>query len=398
RPEIASEKEFILNAFCKTRSLISYCYPLNPEAVRSPFRSIANLEFHQKSEMLDKIGANIVQKLNEKGIRAVNASVAFPMEAENFPDRMWVVSHKKIAEAAGLGKTGLNRLILHPEFGAFHILGTILMDVELDQENHPIDFNPCFQCKLCSYTCPSGAIHIDGYFNFSACYTHNYREFMGGFADWIETIVESKNRNDYRNKISDGETVSMWQSLAYKSNYKAAYCMAVCPAGERQFHIYSQNRKDYVDKIVNPLRNKKETVYISRNSDAESIVKKKFQNKNIKIVKGGIYPKSIESFLFGLNLLFQPNFAKTIKLNAVYHFTFTGSENIIATIQIKEGNLKVVKGSHILIPDIKITADSRTWLKIISGEKNKITAVIFRKLKIEGGIKLLNQFSSCFSI
>lgn len=26
-------------------------------------------------------------------------------------------------------------------------------------------------------------------FNFSSCYTHNYREFMGGFADWVETIA-----------------------------------------------------------------------------------------------------------------------------------------------------------------------------------------------------------------
>jgi hypothetical protein len=29
-----------------------------------------------------------------------------------------------------------------------------------------------------------------GAFNFSACYTHNYREFMSGFTDWVETVKE----------------------------------------------------------------------------------------------------------------------------------------------------------------------------------------------------------------
>ena len=31
--------------------------------------------------------------------------------------------------------------------------------------------------------CPVGAIAPNGDFNFSACYTHNYREFMGGFTE-----------------------------------------------------------------------------------------------------------------------------------------------------------------------------------------------------------------------
>jgi hypothetical protein len=55
----------------------------------------------------------------------------------------------------------------------------------------------------------------DGVFNFSACYTHNYREFMGGFTDWVETIADSRNKLDYRRRAKDSETVSMWQSLGF---------------------------------------------------------------------------------------------------------------------------------------------------------------------------------------
>ena len=38
---------------------------------------------------------------------------------------------------------------------------------------------------------------------------------------------------DYRKKVSDPESASMWQSLSFGANYKAAYCLSVCPAAER---------------------------------------------------------------------------------------------------------------------------------------------------------------------
>jgi hypothetical protein len=91
-----------------------------------------------------------------------------------------------------------------------------------------------------------GAIGADGHFNFSACYTHNYREFMGGFTDWVETITESKSAWAYRNKVSDSESASMWQSLSFGANYKSAYCMAVCPAGEDVIGPFLTDRKGYL--------------------------------------------------------------------------------------------------------------------------------------------------------
>jgi ferredoxin len=48
--------------------------------------------------------------------------------------------------------------------------------------------DPQLECKLCVAACPVGAIGPDGSFNFSSCFTHNYREFLGGFSDWIEQV------------------------------------------------------------------------------------------------------------------------------------------------------------------------------------------------------------------
>jgi epoxyqueuosine reductase QueG len=161
-----------------------------------------------------------------------------------------VVSHKPVAVAAGLGHMGIHRNVIHPKFGNFILLGTILVDVDVKKQDSPINYNPCLECKLCVAACPVGAIEPDGKFNFSSCYTHNYREFMGGFSDLVETVVESKNVKEYRNKVSLSETVSWWQSLSYGANYKAAYCMAVCPAGEDVIGPFLQNRKGFIQEVV----------------------------------------------------------------------------------------------------------------------------------------------------
>ena len=128
----------------------------------------------------------------------MNPSAGFPMEMDNFPGRIWIVSHKPIAVEAGLGQIGIHRNLIHPKFGNFVVLGTVLLDEEIADANRPIDYNPCFECKLCVASCPVGAISPEGYFNFSACMTHNYREFMGGFTDWTEKVVESRSAREYR--------------------------------------------------------------------------------------------------------------------------------------------------------------------------------------------------------
>ena len=146
-----------------------------------------------------------------------------------------------------------------------------------------------------------GAIAPNGDFNFSACYTHNYREFMGGFTDWVEQIADSKDALDYRKKVTDPESASMWQSLSFGPNYKAAYCLSVCPAGEDVIGPYLTNKAEHLREIVRPLQEKEETVYVVAGSDAEEHVARRFPHKTIKRVGNGLRPRSIQRFLSGLS-------------------------------------------------------------------------------------------------
>ena len=196
-------------------------------------------------------------------------SMGFPMEMYQTPGHaIWIVSHKPVAVEAGLGHMGIHRNLIHPRFGNFVLLGTVLIDRETTGYDHPIDYNPCLECKLCVAACPVGAIGPEGSFNFSSCFTHNYREFLGGFTDWVEQVADAATPSTIAG-ISESETASMWQSLSHGANYKSAYCMAVCPAGEDVIGAYLHDRQRHLREVVRPLQERAEPVYVVAGSDAE---------------------------------------------------------------------------------------------------------------------------------
>ena len=395
RPDLANQQPDILCVFPKTKTLVSYVVRMNRENVRTPARSIANLEFHHSTDEVNEIARKIATELERIGVGAINGGAAgFPMEADRWGEKMWVISHKPVAVAAGLGHMGIHRNVIHPKFGNFILLGTVLMDAEVSAYSHPLDYNPCLECKLCVAACPTGAIGPDGAFNFSACYTHNYREFMGGFNDWVETIAGSGSAYAYRKKVSGAETVSMWQSLSFGANYKAAYCMSVCPAGEEVIAPFLTHRKEYLEEVVKPLQDKAETIYVVSGSDAEEYVPRRFPQKRTKRVANGLAGQgSIRAFLRGLPFVFQRG--RSAGHNVVYHFTFTGAEELKATVVIRDSTLQVSDG-HTGTANLRIHVDSETWLRFLRKEANLVWALLRRKIRLHGSPRLLLSFGRCF--
>ena len=394
RPALAEERPHIQRAFPHTRSLISIVLRMNRDNVRNPARSIANSEFHHTGDEVNDVARHIVAALERAGIRALNPPMGFPMEADRWmTERIWTVAHKPVAVAAGLGMMGIHRNVIHPRFGNFILLGTILLGAEISAYARDLDFNPCLECKLCVAACPVGAIGADGGFNFSSCYTHNYREFMGGFADWVENIADSRDGKDYRRRVKDSESVSVWQSLGFGPNYKAAYCMAVCPAGEDVIGPYLASKKEFTEDVLRPLQAKREPVYVVRGSDAEAHVQKRFPHKTVRQVRNSLRPRSIANLLFGMPLSFQRHAAG--KLDATYHFVFTGNEPAEATVTVRDGKLNVENGL-LGVSNLKVTADSETWLGFLAGERNLLWALLTRRVRFQGNPKWLLAFKRCF--
>ena len=144
---------------------------------------------------------------------------------------------------------------------------------------------------------------------------------------------------------------------------------------------------------LRPLTEKEETVYVIAGSDAEEHVPRRFPKKKIKRVGSGIRARTIEGFLFGLKLLFQPG--KAAGLNAVYHFTFTGKEPKKATVTIRDGTLQVQDGHQ----GRGRPASDRRQRNVagLPGERAEpVWALLRRRIRIKGSPKLLVAFGKCF--
>ncbi len=395
RESIAEHKKDILEVYPRTKTVIVIASKMNRENVRAPFRNIANVEYHKTEDNLNEIARKISVKLEHKGVRSMNLSGAFPFEMDRWASegKIWVVALKPLAQEAGLGWMGHHRMVIHPKFGSAIFLNAMLIDTEVTTYDKPLTQSPCIECKLCVTSCPTGAISADGHFDFASCITHNYREKLGGFSDWVENIVQSKNVIDYRGRVSDSETLSMWQSLSSKANTKCDYCMAVCPAGDDLIGEYLKDRKGYLSTVVKPHNEKEEKVYVIKGSDAEAHVARRFPHKEVRRVGNGIRPASIKQFMEALPRFFQRG--QSEGLEALYHFTFKGNENIKATVAIKDKTILVNEG-HIGKPDLHVIADSETWLKFLAKEKNIVWAIISRKIKVKGAPSLLLAFGKCF--
>lgn len=274
REALGREREEMRVVLPGVRSIIAICGRLNPESMRAPPRHYANDETRRVVENLAYVARRILARLKALGVRGLVPPVSFPMDTSRWPGKMWEVSHKPIAVQAGLGHMGVHRNVIHPTFGNFILLESILVDAAIDRYSRPLDVNPCTKCMLCVMVCPVGAISPTEPFDVNACLTHNYREFLGGFQDWVDELADSTSAAEYRRKVKETETLSWWQSLAHGPNYKSSYCMAVCPAGEENIGPFRQAPREYRDRVVQPLRDRREPVYVVPGSPAEAAVQR----------------------------------------------------------------------------------------------------------------------------
>src|SRR4051812_34965402 len=80
RPEIEDQRADLNAALPGVKVLVSYVCRMNRENIRTPARSVANLEFHHTGDHSDDVGRSIAAKLEAVGVRAISPAMGFPME------------------------------------------------------------------------------------------------------------------------------------------------------------------------------------------------------------------------------------------------------------------------------------------------------------------------------
>ncbi len=300
----------------------------------------------------------------------MNPAMGFPMEMARFPGKIWVVSHKPVAVAAGLGMMGVHRNVIHEKFGNFILLGTILLDAEVAEPASRSTTTLAWNANFASPHVLWGPSRRKG-----ILISRPATPVTTGSSWRLHRLGRAGGRQQERPRLpQSGQRCGIRfnvASLSCGANYKAGVLPGGLP-GRRRRHWAVSHRSEVSSQgnRAAPSR-RRETIYVTRIPTLRMHAAKRFPHKTIKHVGNTLRPNTINVFLNGMPNVFQPG--KSAGLNATFHFTFTGHEQRQATVVIQEQKLTVEGDGHVGQPDLHVTADSQTWIGFLrKGEKRGV--------------------------
>ncbi len=139
---------------------IIFGYPLSKsvlETVRDRPTLIYKHHYKTVNWLLDQTAYHLVRFIEEKG----NAAIAIPASQNvDWEKHKGHISHKRLAQEAGLGHIGRSGLLINPKYGAQVRYVSVLTDLEFEPDNK-IETD-CGICQKCIAVCPAQAITESG--------------------------------------------------------------------------------------------------------------------------------------------------------------------------------------------------------------------------------------------
>ncbi|GAV23257.1 hypothetical protein cpu_17670 [Carboxydothermus pertinax] len=152
-PEGHRPKDFLHNA----RSVITFAYHLNNGPINNlpQTRNQYMIEFEVANRILLEAAHKIARFLEIRGFE----SIPFGPEAAigDYSRLKGDFSHKHSAVLCGLGKFGINNLLITPAYGPRIRLASVITTAELAY-NEPLTGDFCKKCLRCVKICPTGAL------------------------------------------------------------------------------------------------------------------------------------------------------------------------------------------------------------------------------------------------
>ncbi len=110
--------------------------------------------YREANELLDTVAFRVASLIQEWGGRALAIAAS---QTVDWRLQMGHLSHKRVAQLAGLGWLGRHNLLVNPRHGARIRLVTVLTDLPLMVDEQLAE--DCGRCRACIPVCPAGAIH-----------------------------------------------------------------------------------------------------------------------------------------------------------------------------------------------------------------------------------------------
>ncbi len=122
--------------------------------------------YRQVNSRLDGIAYSLSRKIEKMGYRSLPFAAS---QVVDWRKQKAHISHRHVAELAGIGWIGRNNLLVHPTLGAHVRYNTVLTDMPLDA-GKPLATG-CGECRRCVAVCPASAIKDEpSEFDHMECY------------------------------------------------------------------------------------------------------------------------------------------------------------------------------------------------------------------------------------
>jgi epoxyqueuosine reductase QueG len=155
---LATSRDLLIHVPGQFRTAVIIGIPIPSASLIGITDSPTPLYFHhyrQVNYALDRVALDIALFLEQEGFHsaAIPASQIISWK----PVPRGHVSHKVLAQSAGVGWRGRNNLLVHPEYGSRLRFASVLTEAGIGPEPSVIPFS-CSSCRACIFVCPAGAI------------------------------------------------------------------------------------------------------------------------------------------------------------------------------------------------------------------------------------------------
>jgi epoxyqueuosine reductase len=186
------------------KSMVSMAMKMNRTAILNLPKTLREYKmlYETTNAKLNSAATKIAQFLEEQGYEAIPIPASSPYDRQKITGD---ISHKHAAVRAGLGKFGINNLILTPKYGPYVRFVTILTNAPLKPDKL-LEKDPCLgdECMQCVKICPIGALDNP---------KHNPEK------GWS---MDKKKCYQYIHGVLGGEVCGL--------------CIKACPIGSKTYH------------------------------------------------------------------------------------------------------------------------------------------------------------------
>lgn len=411
-PAVAHERDEILYVYPHARSLVCLVGEENRAAMQSRYLPTANHELYSCEERIFRMGHDTIRYIQSLGGEGVTTTIGWPQEvSQRWADKLWPLSHKLVAQAAGLGVIGTSRNFLHRRFGAYCLLDTVVTNLEWPQTDAPTTWNPCLTCNLCVASCPTDAIKPDGTFDFFACYNHTYRDSIPGFLDLVGDLAE-RSPKAFRARWADNEIAALWQALSFRVEYRCFNCVATCPAEiEDAFRGDKDVRRRYLDETLKPLahtRREEDARFVLDTPSARErygippgrwrtpVDRAGASWRNVRLVPlRRIRTQNVDAMMRWMPQYFRPSEAGDLRATVQFDLTGPGGGDWVMRIAERRCELRPGTAPE---PDLVIRAPATLWLGVHRGERSPVWGLLTGRIRLRGDRALFLRFPALFGV